>query len=246
MSLVRSGIQVAAASYMYWGFHKLHTADFLSDIDNQYGGHWQFLTILGLWTSLLYLFISIFTPLLPSVLHPLKRIILLLALPVETVITSIYWSLILLAPQLILPPATPVEGEVQPEEPNLFRIPLSMDLALHAVPAVILLLEFFGWEKAYRGWRGSWGAAAVAAFAAVAYGTWSERCGARNNGLFPYPFLTFNTYETRLCIYGGATTFALFFFFGLNALKKKFERQVKGKGRQMDGNGRVGGGKGRK
>ena len=50
-----------------------------------------------------------------------------------------------------------------------------MDLALHAVPAVVLLLDFFAWEKAYRGWRGSWGATAVAVFAAVAYGTWSER-----------------------------------------------------------------------
>jgi len=36
-------------------------------------------------------------------------------------------------------------------------------------------------------------------------------------------------------IYGGATTLALFFFFGLNALKKKLERNVKGKGRQTNG-----------
>ena len=63
------------------------------------------------------------------------------------------------------------------------------------------------------------------------------RCGARNNNLFPYPFLTFNPFEIRVAIYAGATTLALLFFFLLNNIKKKVERVAKGKGRSGAING---------
>ena len=63
------------------------------------------------------------------------------------------------------------------------------------------------------------------------------RCGARNNNLFPYPFLTFNPFEIRVAIYAGATTLALLFFFLLNNIKKRVERVAKGKGRSGAVNG---------
>ena len=37
---------ISAFFLRYWGFQALHGAEFFSDIDNQYGGHYQFLTIL--------------------------------------------------------------------------------------------------------------------------------------------------------------------------------------------------------
>lgn len=58
------------------------------------------------------------------------------------VISSIYWSLILLLPQLILPPpSTP--GAIQT------GLPLPLDLALHASPLFTLLIDFFVFESKF-------------------------------------------------------------------------------------------------
>lgn len=68
-------------------------------------------------------------------------------------------------------------------EPAPFRLPLHVDLSLHAVPAVSLILDFFVFEKKYTEREVN----VVAPFAAVAfaswYGTWVEHCGKMNNGL---------------------------------------------------------------
>lgn len=100
------------------------------------------------------------------VIKLIKRVFLLVSLPVELVISSIYvscqaarllnlvfhsliargmqWSIILTAPHLMLPPTSPdaVQGEPSSSGtgPSLFRIPLWMDLSMHLVPAVALLI----------------------------------------------------------------------------------------------------------
>jgi hypothetical protein len=70
-----------------------------------------------------------------------------------------------------------VVEEPSSQLPEFIGIPLSMDLALHAVPALSLLLDFFAFEMPYF----DLGAAVklMVAFT-LWYSTWVEYCGANN------------------------------------------------------------------
>ena len=53
------------------------------------------------------------------------------------------WPLVLFAPSLMFPPKPNAEASPEPSSSTpdiLFRIPLWMDLSMHAVPAVVLLI----------------------------------------------------------------------------------------------------------
>lgn len=65
----------------------------------------------------------------------------------------------------------------------LFYIPLDIDLALHAAPAIALTLDFFLFERKYSQKATYVLAPLVALVYAIWYGWWVERCGARNNGI---------------------------------------------------------------
>ncbi len=83
----------------------------------------------------------------------MKRTVLLIALPGSVIVSSIYWSLLTFAPNLIVPaahdhPASQGNGIdatrlIAPSSshasPPSFRIPLWIDLSLHAVPVLALL-----------------------------------------------------------------------------------------------------------
>ncbi|GAW06622.1 conserved fungal protein [Lentinula edodes] len=154
----------AAAAIMISGYHNLTKLPINAFISTQYGGHLQYLTIQGLFITCATTLISLLMDLFPSVnaLKPLKRILLIIAMPLSITISSIYWPLLLLATQLILQNGSG-EPSSSPHAPQpLLRIPLPMDLSLHAVPALTLLADFLLFEKKYtrkeiRGVRGSMG-----------------------------------------------------------------------------------------
>lgn len=153
----------------------------------------------------------------------------------SVVISSIYWSLIILLPHLILP-ATAAPNS-SPSSPELYRIPLTLDLALHAVPCLSLVLDFFCFEKKYDKQNVKVGAP-IAAFAfSLWYTLWVEHCAQKNNGIceyifacrvvrpralsilpVPYPFLTENDLTRRVGIYVGATFIAILSFRLINYL----------------------------
>jgi hypothetical protein len=83
------------------------------------------------------------------VFRAVKRTILLISLPVSIIISTIYWSLMTLAPDLIVPStstasatatatATPIEPTTSKVAPSPFRIPFWIDVSLHAVPVIAL------------------------------------------------------------------------------------------------------------
>nr|ODN99741.1 hypothetical protein L204_02174 [Cryptococcus depauperatus CBS 7855] len=152
-----------------------------------------------------------------------KRVFLLVSLPAELVISLIYWSIIIIAPELMLPPTSPSasQGEASSSsaQPDLFRIPLWMDLSMHLLPTVALLLDFFLLEKKYPKPFSTYIASLLAAMFGIAYGVWVEHC-ASINGVFPYPFLTIMNFEGRVATYVGATVAAWLVFRGLNGLHK--------------------------
>lgn len=64
----------------------------------------------------------------------------------------------------------------------LVYLPLHLDLAMHAVPAVALAVDFFIYEQKFG--RKSAILAPLLAFAyAIFYGSWVEHCSSKNNGV---------------------------------------------------------------
>ncbi|KAJ7774707.1 FAR-17a/AIG1-like protein-domain-containing protein [Mycena metata] len=183
-------LHVGAISAMTYGLHGLGLSSWIA---TQYGGHFQYLTIQGR-------------------IRAIKRTLFIAAMPIATVVSSIYWTLLLTFPHLIL--------QALPESPDSpMVLPLRVDLSLHAVPAISLLLDFMVFERKY-GRSASLSAVPITVFCTVWYGWWVELCASKN-GTFPYPFLTLNPLETRIGIYAGACIVACISFYGLNALHPK-------------------------
>ncbi|KAF8894566.1 FAR-17a/AIG1-like protein [Infundibulicybe gibba] len=205
---------------------RLETATIHNWVQSQYGGHFQFLTVQGLAIAWATMTVGLASDVLPSVkaLRSLKRFFQMMALPLAVVISSIYWTLLLLFPHLILqqdlPQSTPSASSNVPEP---FRLPLSVDLALHAAPGLILLVDFVCFDTKYTTREVNRKAPVVTSLFSLWYVWWVERCG-RLNGIckcvhtfmlrelmksqVPYPFLTDNPLEIRLAIYAGASLFA--------------------------------------
>ncbi|KAJ4480649.1 FAR-17a/AIG1-like protein [Lentinula edodes] len=211
----------AAAAIMISGYHNLTKLPINAFISTQYGGHLQYLTIQGLFITCATTLISLLMDLFPSVngkssLKPLKRILLIIAMPLSITISSIYWPLLLLATQLILQNGSG-EPSSSPHAPQpLLRIPLPMDLSLHAVPALTLLIDFLLFEKKYTRKEIRYGGTGISVVYTIFYAWWVERCAGFNGGRFPYPFLTDNPFEIRLAIYVGAGMLAFSSFWLIN------------------------------
>ncbi|KAG6376457.1 FAR-17a/AIG1-like protein [Boletus reticuloceps] len=130
----------------------------------------------------------------------------------EFIITSIYWPLLLFLPHLILPPT-----DVSPTAGLAPTLPLQVDLALHAIPLLTVLVDFFVFEPKFpRIYAHTAAPAAIVAFS-VWYASFVEYC-ATLNGTFPYPFLTYSPFAVRVMIYTAVAGIGLGCFRTLNAL----------------------------
>ncbi|KAI0673054.1 FAR-17a/AIG1-like protein [Trametes maxima] len=203
---------------MTYGY--LHLPDVLAHIrmSEMKGGHFQFLTIQGLCLAWATMLVSLALLCPSDLLRNAKRVLLMIALPISIVISTIYWTLLLFLPHMILmsdpEETTPTSSSLVPEPT---RLPLQVDLALHAAPAISMFIDFYFFEKKYSKTASRWGSITLMALAGSWYSTWVEHC-ASYNGFFPYPFLTENPYNIRVAIYVAATTFAAVSFMVLNAL----------------------------
>ncbi|KAF9069887.1 FAR-17a/AIG1-like protein [Rhodocollybia butyracea] len=215
-SVARILLHSFAAASMIYGYQRLKGLPIDAVISAQYGGHLQYLTIQGLFLACFTTLTSLVIDLFPSTnfLKPLKRTLLIVSLPVSIVISTIYWTLIIFATHLIL--QNDGEPSSSSDIPQFTRLPLHMDLCLHAVPAISLLVDFMLFEKKYSWNELVYGAPAVSSVYTILYAWWVERC-ASFNGKFPYPFLD-NSLEIRVAIYIGAGALALSSFWFINRL----------------------------
>ncbi|KAK0484606.1 FAR-17a/AIG1-like protein [Armillaria novae-zelandiae] len=209
----------AATAIMAWAHSQLGNSPIDPIVETQYGGHYQFLTILGLVASLCTMGVALLVDLFPSIpaLRSLKRAMLMVCMPVEAVIVSVYWTLLLLFPSLILQKYVPSELTSSQDALPLARIPLPLDLAMHVVPGLSLVLDFLVFEKKYSQELVKLAVPVVLTCGGM-YSSWAERNAKLNDGIFPYPFLTENPFETRLSIYIGACVIGYVYFRVLNAL----------------------------
>lgn len=146
----------------------------------------------------------------------------------------------LFAPGLMFPVDPDIDQAAEPfssqVSDGLFRIPLWMDLSLHAVPAIVLLigiflpfrtkdplsaifLDFFFIEKRFQRPMSTIGATALAISFGSAYSLWVEHA-ASVNGRFPYPFMNLMNPFWRTVMYVTSTFGALMTFWGLNAVHR--------------------------
>lgn len=102
----------------------------------------------------------------------LKRTLFIVAMPIETMVSSIYWTLLLCWPHLIL--------QAMPGESAAFVLPLRIDFALHAVPAIALLLDFMLFEHRYSRRALVLVAPLMSLVATLGYSSWVEFCASKN------------------------------------------------------------------
>ncbi|OJA14847.1 hypothetical protein AZE42_00811 [Rhizopogon vesiculosus] len=212
----------AALSVMTYGFLSLKTLPLNDWIKTQTGGHFQFLTIQGLAAAWLTMAIGIGCDLLPSftALRTAKRAFLMISLPVEIVLSGVYWSLVLFFPSLILQPQMATsEPSSSSTVPGLLHVPLNVDLSLHVAPVVTLLADFLLFEKKYTKKQVQIGAPLVAFLAGTWYACWVEYCASYNK-TFPYPFLTDNPLNIRIGIYASVSFIAWRCFRLVNAIHR--------------------------
>jgi len=223
MHIIAALVHTVPLLCMRWGFGAL--GEFVPDawINQQRGGHFQFLTIQGLFLAKATLVLCIMSDFLPQnlALMRTRRAALMIALPLSIVVSAIYWSLITLAPGLIA--MTPVNdtstGEPTSQSP-IFFLPLPVDVALHLSPVLSLALHFLLVEKAYnKRWQKLWAPLAAVSYAAF-YASFQEWC-ASANGTFSYPFLNVPI-QGRLGIYTAATLLAIGSFRVMNKVHRGY------------------------
>ena len=204
--------------------------------------------IYSLGISFVTMLLSLGVGLLPqnATLLSAKRTLLMIALPVRSsrslgscqsliyrqlsfVISSIYWTLMLFLPHLILQLA---ESSSSDEAPAFMMIPLSTDLALHLAPVVALVTDFFLLERKYTA-EESTKAPAMVLIYGICYASLVEYCAPQNGFCMfypivsrhpvdtsvpgPYPFLN-QPFQIRLVIYGIVMSIAFGAFKALNRL----------------------------
>lgn len=79
----------------------------------------------------------------------LKDFLTAASLPTETLITVLYWSIVMIDKSLLMPPKQIMDpanpGQVLREEP--VAIPFLIDASMHAFPGVWLLVDFFVFSR---------------------------------------------------------------------------------------------------
>ncbi|KAH8927199.1 hypothetical protein BT69DRAFT_1330646 [Atractiella rhizophila] len=160
----------------------------MPQLATSYGGNWQFLTVLGLTATWIVFALS----LIPSKLAAnLRASLQEVVIPVELLISFLWYSLTLFFPQLMLPPS------LLQNRNTIFLLPPKFDLSIHFLPALVLLLSPPPPSDSAR--SNPWLSAAALT---VAYTAWMEKC-ASVNGWFPYPFLDLMSLSQRCLMYVG-------------------------------------------
>ena len=114
----------------------------------------------------------------------LKNLCSIIATPLEVVVSILYWGLSLIDPKLV--------------KPGFIYIDPINDIAFHAVPAILLVVDLLFLSP-------PWSITTLPTIAtggaiAVAYWFWIEWCYSKN-GWYPYPIFELATREQRMGLF---------------------------------------------
>lgn len=170
------------SSYVY-SFKWLH--DNPTPINDSYGWHFQYLTIIGLSLATLTFLAGLLADFTSSQrLFHAKNILSMCATPLEVLISVLYWTLRTYDKSLVIP--------------DWAQLPLQADVSFHAIPSIVLTLDLLllspPWEiSASR----AMGLSTVLAFS---YWFWVEQCFA-HNGFYPYPIFDMVGFAGRIGLF---------------------------------------------
>ncbi|KAH8170217.1 FAR-17a/AIG1-like protein [Sarocladium implicatum] len=178
LSLLLHALGIASFSY---NFHFLSVWE--TFISVSYGGHFQYLTILGLTASLVSFLFGLAADLtLQPVFFNVKNAISVVATPLEVVVSVLYWGIRFVDPQLLF------------QEDMI--LPLPTDMGFHLAPAVFLTLDLVLFSPPWT--IPAYGVMLLSTGLAFGYWYWVELCFSVN-GWYPYPiFAVLNTAQRAL------------------------------------------------
>ncbi|RMZ82831.1 hypothetical protein DV737_g1866, partial [Chaetothyriales sp. CBS 132003] len=142
-----------------------------SSVNDSYGWHFQYLTIIGLTLATLTFATATLADLTRSwSLFAVKNVLSVCSTPLEVLIWLLYWGLRLIDPELVVP--------------KHLEQPLPADLSFHLIPALVLVVDLLFLSPP---WTISVAPAmALSGAIAFAYWFWIELCYS-HNGFYPYP-----------------------------------------------------------
>ncbi|PPJ52187.1 hypothetical protein CBER1_09912 [Cercospora berteroae] len=158
-------------------------------VNESYGWHMQFLTIIGLSLATATFACGLLADItLSRRLFQVKNTLSVASAPMECLISLLYWGLRAIDPKLVLPDWAPPLG-------------FGADLSFHAVPAIALAVDllFFSppWTIAFLPALGLSGAIAFG------YWFWIERCYQFNN-FYPYPIFDLLSTPQRIGLFAAS------------------------------------------
>lgn len=134
-------------------------------ISSAYGGHYQFLTILGLALAQLTFVVGLLADItLSNQLFAVKNVLALCATPLEALITLLYWGLCAIDKSLVFPPE--------------FQLDILPDVGFHAAPALLLSVDLLLLSPPWT--IRAYSSMALSMILAFAYWFWVEYCFNQN------------------------------------------------------------------
>lgn len=173
---------------------KDHDSDIVLSSNQSYGWHFQYLTIIGLSLATITFILGLLADItLNRQLFLFKNILSCCSAPMETLITTLYWGLRAIDPELVVP--------------KELELPLPPDLSFHLIPTAMLLIDLLFLSP-------PWAISALPALClslgiAFTYWFWIELCYTRN-GFYPYPLFALMDTKQRVGLFvGSALTMTL-------------------------------------
>jgi len=145
--------------------------DFPTMINDSYGWHWQYLTILGLtvaYATFIFGFLADVT--LSPKLFFIKNSLSLCSAPLEVLISVLYWGISAIDKTLVVPP-------------EIHIAPIA-DVGFHAMPSILLTIDLLFLSPPWT--IHALPAMGLSSTIAVGYWAWVEQCY-KHNGFYPYP-----------------------------------------------------------
>ncbi|KAF1815399.1 hypothetical protein P152DRAFT_390816 [Eremomyces bilateralis CBS 781.70] len=156
-------------------------------INDSYGWHFQYLTIIGLALATTTFTLGLLSDLLLSrSLFAAKNALALASTPLAILVSLLYWGLRAIDERLVLPDWAPL-------------IDPFADMCFHAFPALLLFVDCMLFSPPWD--VGGAGVAALTGAFTIGYWVWVDRCYAEN-GFYPYPIFDEVGHRGRVGLFG--------------------------------------------
>jgi hypothetical protein len=141
--------------------------DYPTEINESYGWHWQYLTILGLTVAYATFVMGLLADItLSPRLFLIKNTLSLCSAPLEVLISLLYWGISAIDKSLVVPP-------------EIHIAPIA-DIGFHAMPSILLVIDLLFLSPPWT--IQAFPVMALSSAIAVGYWAWVEQCF-KHNGL---------------------------------------------------------------